>query len=168
MSHATPAPVRALASRIASGALLSVDSKRRIFVAQLELLAAAVADANASLVLANDFPLLRSPGRTCATRLSSMFVGWCPAPCARPRAESTASLAPTVAVLSALAARLPAVHFLDLHDKMCEGAACGPFVPGGGGVVGWDDANHLSSEGQWSLWPELCEFFEARALVPSS
>ena len=65
----------------------------------------------------------------------------------------------------ALAARLPAVHFLDLHDKMCEGAACGPFVPGGGGVVGWDDANHLSSEGQWSLWPELCEFFEARALV---
>ena len=151
---------------IASEALLSVDSKRRTFVAQLELLAAAVADANASLVLANDFPLLRSPGRTCATRLSSMFVGWCPAPCARPRAESTASLAPTVAVLSALAARLPAVHFLDLHDKMCEGAACGPFVPGGGGVVGWDDANHLSSEGQWSLWPELCEFFEARALVP--
>ena len=86
----------------------------------------------------------------------------------RSRAESTASLAPTVAVLSALAARLPAVHFLDLHDRLCEGAACGPFVPGGGGVVGWDDANHLSSEGQWSLWPELCEFFEARALVPSS
>ena len=51
---------------------------------------------------------------------------------------------------------------------MCEGAACGPFVPGGGGVVGWDDANHLSSEGQWSLWPELCEFFEARALVPAT
>ena len=51
---------------------------------------------------------------------------------------------------------------------MCEGAACGPFIPGGGGVVGWDDANHLSSEGQWSLWPELCEFFEARALVASS
>ena len=151
---------------IASGALLSVDSKRRIFVAQLELLAAAVAAANASLVLANDFRSSAARGAPAPPASRRCLLAGAPH---RARgAESTASLAPTVAVLSALAARLPAVHFLDLHDRMCEGAACGPFVPGGGGVVGWDDANHLSSEGQWSLWPELCEFFEARAFVPSS
>ena len=59
------------------GELLSVDSKRRIFVAQLELLAAAVAGANASLVLANDFHSSAARGAP-APRLSSMFVGWCP------------------------------------------------------------------------------------------
>ena len=127
-----------------------------------------VCPTGATLLLAADVPLLKLEGSQCATALSARFVSWCPAACAPAYAASRAALELSARRLSAFAASTPGVAFLNAHDFLCDGDGCGPFIPGSA-VLAYNDLNHLTAEGSFSLWPYLrCRVFADEQLQYAS
>ena len=60
---------------------------------------------------------------------------------------------------SGFARATPNVVFFDALHFVCTGGSCGPFVPGSS-ILAYEDANHLTREASFSLWPLLrCEVF---------
>ena len=55
-------------------------------------------------------------------------------------------------------AKLPNTSFFDVHDVFCEEGWCGPWIPGTQ-LGAWQDPNHLSREGSFSLWPHVCRIY---------
>jgi hypothetical protein len=62
--------------------------------------------------------------------------------CAISRSDFDKTTAGTRSFLSALAARYPRVHYVDLSDFFCDAKTCGPVKDGCG--LYWDD-NHVST-----------------------
>ena len=65
-----------------------------------------------------------------------------------------------------VATALPGVHFLDIHDAICDvrNGLCGPVLPGWFGPSHRDN-HHLSHEGSFSLWPRFRELFQSAGLT---
>ena len=84
------------------------------------------------------------------------------------KAQSTQRAAALVLPLLAYkaAATLQGVHFLDIHDAICDvrSGLCGPVLPGWSAASHRDD-HHLSHEGSFSLWPRFRELFQDAGLM---
>ena len=152
------------------------DSPQRLqervatFAMQLRELHAALAQKGVPLLLTSGTPKLRYDGRECfwearvAARMQLGVV--CVPDCAYSISESRALLQPWITALRELATTLRGVHFLDIHDAICDvrSGLCGPVLPGWSAASHRDD-HHLSHEGSFSLWPRFRELFQDAGLM---
>lgn len=127
--------------------MLANATRRRAYVQQLAILYKAVEAAGASLVLSNDVPLLRFGARKCADAatwnqrhgLAELF----PPACAVALAASHDNLRQAADTLRDFSAAHPKAFFFDVHDELCDGDLCGPWIPRTE-VPRGEDKNHLS------------------------
>ena len=137
---------------------------------QLRELQAALAPKGVPLLLTSGTPKLRYSGRECywESRVAARLqVGvMCVPDCAYSISASRALLQPWMTAFRELAATLQGVHFLDIHDAICDvrSGLCGPVLPGWSAASHRDD-HHLSHEGSFSLWPRFRELFQDAGLM---
>ena len=133
-------------------------------LAQLDVLYKAVVKTGAALILTGDVPLLQGAGSTCATSLSTQWRAWCPLSCSRSLADSHVDLEPVNTALKKFASTRRGVYFYTIHDLLCEGEGCGPFIPGTD-ILAWnDDSNHITQEASFSTWPHTYNFLRQHGL----
>jgi peptidoglycan/LPS O-acetylase OafA/YrhL len=147
------------------------DARIAMLRDQLRVLHAHLHARDVQLWLMGDVPMMLYDGQECFEEERMMhrlgLAKLCAGGCAPRMTASRASLAPWNDALSALAAELPGVGFLNLHDAFCDekSGTCGPGVPGAPHVPSHFDMHHITMEASFTLWPRFCELARRQGVL---
>lgn len=131
-------------STVALGAQWSVHMRNPNFMPDLQRTLSKLVAEGKSVVLLGEVPSFGNYDRACELRNKARHMVDCVAMATR----KDDGVTPANRNLKQIAAQMPGVAYMDVHDVVCRDGICSPYIDG---KPAYFDTNHMSMQGAWRV-----------------
>lgn len=119
-----------------------------------------ISASNATMIVLEDTPFLRSSGASCVPTSLNPDA---PALCEQNKTVAEQYVEPVHSMLTSLALDYPDIIYIGYHHLVCDNDKCGAMIPGTT-TLGIFDRHHMTEYGARYLAPFLCAYMSHQGL----